>query len=77
MCLHVSFSCYISITSADLEALRLVGPNIKTEKDRGRDEKVDKMKNIVYPIFPEEGTYRLVITQTEIMEKIPKNYSTG
>ncbi|XP_056015150.1 uncharacterized protein LOC125673654 isoform X4 [Ostrea edulis] len=64
------------VANIHLEALRLVGPNIKTEKDRGRDEKVDKMKNIVYPIFPEEGTYRLVITQTEIMEKIPKNYST-
>ncbi|XP_061190276.1 uncharacterized protein LOC133198150 [Saccostrea echinata] len=52
-------------TKIHFEAVKLIGPNMKVEKDKTQSEKVHKMDNIIFPIFPVNRTYNLVIIEKE------------
>ncbi|XP_062583923.1 uncharacterized protein LOC134245663 isoform X2 [Saccostrea cucullata] len=65
----ITLRCESSEVKISLEVLKLIGPNIKVEKDKTISQRVDKMKNIIFPIFPKDRTYHLVITKCEASTK--------
>ncbi|XP_061177727.1 uncharacterized protein LOC133186509 [Saccostrea echinata] len=65
----ITLKCESSEARIRLEELTLTGPNIKVEKDKTISQRVDKMKNIIFPIFPKDRTYHLVITKCKASTK--------
>ncbi|XP_062603879.1 uncharacterized protein LOC134265676 [Saccostrea cucullata] len=60
-------------TKIHFESLKLIGPKIKVEKDKTQAEKVHKMENIIFPIFPVNRSYNLVVIEKEESTDIISN----